>query len=255
MTALAYAVALTDSATCVAALVAAGADPRLRPATGSPLLVVAAEHRHSEVLRQLLRHGVDVNERAPRDTTALMAASRAGDANAVALLLAAGADVHARNSIGETALMAAAQAEPGAADVAELLLAAGADVDAAMMRDMTPLAWASMNYTNFRLVALLLAHGADPHWSRGGEDAKTARACTSGCDGHPFSVAMDAALVNGSDRIALLLAAHGAVVPWRQMRKPGSPYEKRFFLGLLAATTWSKRRALVALRHALIDTL
>jgi ankyrin repeat protein len=141
----------------------------------------AASQRHSAVVKVLLAHGADVHARSSewkevmavpphglpqynkviphgRDT-ALLFASRAGDLESARLLIAGGANVNDADAWGVSATVMAAHA--GFPDLVELLLDRGADANAAAA-GFSALHAAIMR-RNTRMVAALLAHGADPN--------------------------------------------------------------------------------------------
>ncbi|HET8671376.1 MAG TPA: ankyrin repeat domain-containing protein [Candidatus Saccharimonadales bacterium] len=60
-----------------------------------------------EMVKLLIAHGADVNQKNFRGATALMGAAAAGPASVVKYLIEKGADVNARDNDGTTALMAA----------------------------------------------------------------------------------------------------------------------------------------------------
>lgn len=90
----------------VAALIAAGADPRAEAADGFPPLFQAIDapraDRHA-VLAVLLAHGADPGQRGLNDGTALHHAVARRDILAVRMLLADGADIGARTRIDDCA--------------------------------------------------------------------------------------------------------------------------------------------------------
>ena len=160
-------------------LAAAGADLNARAARGQTALMWAAAQRRAAAVAALLAHGAEVDARSdtwsqvmavppharPENSreiphggnTALLFAARVGGVAAARLLVAAGADVDAAGAGGVSALALAAHA--GHRDLAEFLLAAGADPNAADA-GFTAL-HAAVMHRDERLVAALLAHGAD----------------------------------------------------------------------------------------------
>jgi ankyrin repeat protein len=158
-----------------------GANPNARAARDQTALMWAASQRHSAVVKVLLAHGADVHARSSewkevmavpphglpqynkviphgRDT-ALLFASRAGDLESARLLIAGGANVNDADAWGVSATVMAAHA--GFPDLVELLLDRGADANAAAA-GFSALHAAIMR-RNTRMVAALLAHGADPN--------------------------------------------------------------------------------------------
>lgn len=97
-----------------------GADPAARGRCGCPPLFYAIQGHHPDMLRWLLREGVDVHQSDEFGTTSLIRAVEEGDIEAVEILLKAGADLEA-NAQG-TALNRA-----GSREIIRRLLDAGAD--------------------------------------------------------------------------------------------------------------------------------
>jgi ankyrin repeat protein len=87
-----------------------------------PLLGLAAWHGQQQIVKMMLRHGVDVNQASPTGWTALMLAAMGGHVESVETLLEAGADVRARTRAGATA--ASIAAERGHEEIAERLTCA-----------------------------------------------------------------------------------------------------------------------------------
>jgi hypothetical protein len=129
----------------------------------------AVEKGQTELVRDLLRQGADVDVRgiAGKDTpyptkewTPLLVASYKGYTKIAAILLENGADIHARNYGTRTPLMLAA--EKGHVEIVKMLIAKGVDVRTSSSHDQwTPLHMAA--YKGQTAVALiLLEKGADP---------------------------------------------------------------------------------------------
>ena len=70
---------------------------------GHALLMTAVENGHSDVARQLIKAGADIDVRSPAGDTPLMVAARSGDPVIVHMLLEGGADIGARSRRGKTA--------------------------------------------------------------------------------------------------------------------------------------------------------
>ncbi len=108
-------------------LLDAGADPNARLPDGEPLLVWAAGHTSSRIVRLLLQHGADPQATAPDDWTALHAGVTArfeGVEDTITSLLDAGADINAPDQYGQTPLLIATAL--GQRRLARVLLERGA---------------------------------------------------------------------------------------------------------------------------------
>ncbi|GGM78451.1 hypothetical protein GCM10007977_094980 [Dactylosporangium sucinum] len=116
-------------------LLDAGAVPG--PTDEAPLITAVMRPVAPAVLRLLLDHGADPNQRRSDATPAIVVAARRGDHAAVDVLLQAGADVDARDGQGRTALMHAV--ERNEQQVAAALLLAGGAVHTAGVDGMTAL--------------------------------------------------------------------------------------------------------------------
>ena len=118
---------------------------------------------HLQVVRYLLRHGVDVNIRNNENSTPLLLASWNGHRDVVQCLLDHEADLNLRNKFLNTPLILAAFF--GHFDVVRLLLEHSADVNSQNDPGRTPLHNA-IRCTRFKadrpqMVRLLLKHGAN----------------------------------------------------------------------------------------------
>ncbi len=89
-------------------------------------LMVAAEEGRSDVARELLAAGADVNEKGEKGMTALHLASLAGHTDVVRILLKGGAKGNMKDNHAMTALHLASLT--GHADVVEVLMGAGTEV-------------------------------------------------------------------------------------------------------------------------------
>ena len=120
---------------------------------------------HLQVVRSLLRRGVDVNVRGYQNRTSLLFASDSGHHDVVQCLIDHRADVNSREDDHNTPLIWAAY--HGRLDVVRILLEHHADVNSLDNYTRTPLhnvVWGSrdvLTEDHRRLVRLLLEHGAD----------------------------------------------------------------------------------------------
>ena len=104
---------------------APAADVNWQNELGEPLLNIAAEMGHTEIVRILLEKGADPNVRDYMDNTALILAADRGDEPMVKMLLAKGADVNHQNIMGYTAITLAAKNQHGV--IANMLAENGAN--------------------------------------------------------------------------------------------------------------------------------
>ena len=173
--------ARAGSAAVVRQLAAAGADLDRQGSRGQTALMWAAAQRHPDVVEALLAAGADLRVRSNVWTqvmavpphskpeynreiphggnTALLFAVRAGDLPSARILVAAGADVDDTDAWGVSAVVLAAHG--GHRELLDFLLENGADPNAADA-GFAALHDAVMR-NDSRMVAALLAHGADPN--------------------------------------------------------------------------------------------
>lgn len=118
-----------DDVNIAKALLDADANPSIANRTGASPLQLASINGNAVMLKLLLEHGADANQKlSTTGDTSLMMAARTGVPEAIRVLLDAGAEVNAVESwSGTTALMWAAT--EGHTEAVKLLLAAGADAD------------------------------------------------------------------------------------------------------------------------------
>ena len=116
-------------------------------AHGHTPLMQAALDGNTEIVRELLNRGADINQRDDNGRTALMFAVINGHYDTMKVLLEYGADVNAKSYIGGTALMGAALA--GDLRMVQALLDQGADLHARLTE------------TNASAMTLAASHGYD----------------------------------------------------------------------------------------------
>jgi ankyrin repeat protein len=128
-------------------------------------LQAASYGGHLQVVRHLLRHGVDVNFRDSENDTSLQLASWKGHLDVVQCLLEHGADIDLPDQFHNTPLIMAARL--GHVDVVRLLLDHNADVHSQDKQGETPLQTSLSGHGHGRdkpqVVRLLLEHGANPN--------------------------------------------------------------------------------------------
>jgi ankyrin repeat protein len=120
---------------------------------------------HLQVVRYLLRHGIDVNVRVSGYDTPLLVASWKGHGDVVQYLLEYGADVELRDQYDYTPLSLAAY--DGRVDAVRILLEHNADANSQDGRGKTPL-HDVVSYEGFKadrpqIARLLLKRGANPN--------------------------------------------------------------------------------------------
>ncbi|OPZ84242.1 MAG: Ankyrin repeats (3 copies) [bacterium ADurb.Bin429] len=119
----------------------------------------AAATGRLDLVRELLQHGANPNQRDRLERTPLLLASEAGSLEVASALLAAGADVNRADQWGRTPLHEAAA--EGQVELVRMLIDHGAAL--AVQEDvlcMTPLHFAALG-GHTAIVDLLLAAGAD----------------------------------------------------------------------------------------------
>ena len=171
----------SGSTEVVEQLLAKGANVNARAARGQTALMWAVAQNHPGVVKVLLAGGADVhaksdvwsqvmavpphglleyNRAIPHGgDTALMFAARVGDLDSAKLLVAAGANVNDADAWGVSATVLAAHS--GYTDIVEFLLDRGADSNAAAAGFSA--LHAAIMHRDEKMVAALLAHGADPN--------------------------------------------------------------------------------------------
>lgn len=131
-------------------------DPITFP-NGRTSLMWAAARGLTEVVRQLIGEGADVNTANKDGCTPLIAASEYGHVEVARLLIEKGADLEAKAEEGVTPLFLATAA--GCLELVKMLLGKGANIEATDAEGITPLIAASYA-GNVDAVQLLLDHGA-----------------------------------------------------------------------------------------------
>jgi ankyrin repeat protein len=124
-----------------------------------PSIHTASENGQIDIVRSLLDHGSDVDERNASQRTALIVASRYGKLQVAKLLVERGADVNSRSPTGWTPLLHASR--NGHLDVVWFLLDHGADLNACQRSQRSALELASF-YGHLKIAKLLLERGANP---------------------------------------------------------------------------------------------
>lgn len=124
---------------------------------GATALMIACLAGQTEIVRDLLDHGADLEIRDNDGRTALMEACMAGHTDSVTMLVEKGANVHVESRHGTTPLLAACMS--GQPEVVRVILECGADVTTANRYGKTPLDEATASgYED--IVDLLLSWGA-----------------------------------------------------------------------------------------------
>jgi ankyrin repeat protein len=194
-------------------LLARGADPRGRSATGVMPIHVAAEAGQVEAVRWYLEHGIEIDAAAVLDgvqKNCLHLAARTNRTEVVALLLDKGLAVDSRQGNGGTALHVAAN--HGSREVAALLVRRGASVSATGGNDAwTPLHEAAVN-GHARVIELLAGARAPLDATTVGGHTPLMFASVNGrLDAVRALLAAGARvdLVNGAGETALTIAREG----------------------------------------------
>ena len=128
------------------------------PITGQPSIHAASKDGQIDVLRSLLDHGSDIEQRDASHWTALSLASRHGKLRVAKLLIERGADVNSRGATGWTPLHLASK--HGHLNIVRLLLDHNVDVEAHQRSQRTALDIASV-YGHPEIAKLLLERGAN----------------------------------------------------------------------------------------------
>jgi hypothetical protein len=145
----------------------------------------ASYRGHLQIVRSLLRHGVDVDRRGSSDCTPLICASWGGHCDIIQCLLEHGANVAVSDDYLNTSLTLAAYC--GHVNSLRVLLEHGADVHSRDNNGRTPLhdlAWGGDSYKGDRpdIARLLLKHGANVN-ARDSKHQTTLHLAVSNCPG------------------------------------------------------------------------
>ncbi|HWN11395.1 MAG TPA: ankyrin repeat domain-containing protein [Pyrinomonadaceae bacterium] len=138
-------------------LLAAGADPNAKDATGQTVLMELDEDATVDMVWDLINSGAKVNLQDLGGNTPLMELASSKNVEAIKALLDAGAKLETRNKQGRTALMVAAIA--GHVNTVRALILAGADITALDKENKDALAHA-IEENNKAVVRLLKSRGA-----------------------------------------------------------------------------------------------
>jgi len=156
-----------DDASCILALIAAGANVNLLDIDGLSALYLAVIKGNVDCLNALLSaNGIDVNQPDKHGFTPLHLAIQLGHFDCVQALIAAGADVNKANKNNAVPLVIAG--EYGRLDCIELLLEKKADVNVAAMDGITSL-YCAADKGHFKCLEKLLSvnAGVNPTDSQG----------------------------------------------------------------------------------------
>ena len=138
-------------------LLNAGADPNIKDASGAACIHKAVDMCcFSEVLREMIDHGADVNAINTEYQTALMLACQKANESAVHALLKSGGDPNIPDANGETCLRIAIQNQ-SSGELVQALIEYGADVDAVNRHNRTALLLACYKGNVSAIDALLYA--------------------------------------------------------------------------------------------------
>ena len=141
-----------------------GVDVNLRDSGLETPLLLACWNGHFDVIQCLLKHGADVDLRDQFQQTPLILAASWGRVDAVRLLLGHNAEVNSQGRMGLTPLHHTVTGYSFRADrpqIVRLLLKHGANVNARDHELRTPLHRISMREDLHDLLRILLEHGAD----------------------------------------------------------------------------------------------
>ena len=141
-----------------------GVDANVRDSGKDTPFLLASWQGHTDVARCLLEHGADMELRDQLDNSPLRLAAFNGHIDAVRFLLEHDADVNSTDNEGATPLHGLMWGPGFKADrpkIARLLLKAGANPNACTHDLRTPLHLASVDTDLLEVLRVLLEHGAD----------------------------------------------------------------------------------------------
>ena len=141
-----------------------GVDVNLRDSGLETPLLLASWKGNSDVVQCLLEHGADVDLRDQFQHTSLMVAANWGRVDAVRLLLEHNSEVNAQDKMGETPLhhtVTGYRLRANRPQIVRLLLKHGANANARDHELRTPLHWVAMREDLLDVLRVLLEHGAD----------------------------------------------------------------------------------------------
>lgn len=138
----------------VRALIKGGIDVNTKNAKGQTALMYAAESPNSNkaMVKILIDLGADVNLKDNDGNTALILAARSNDIEKVKLLIENGAEIDVKLKDGATALMESAAR--GYKEMVQLLLSLGANINATSANGWSPIMWAN-RYGNLEVARML----------------------------------------------------------------------------------------------------
>lgn len=149
-------------AALISRLLEEGIDVVAQTNCGRSMLYEAVFYRQTELVRLLIEHGADVNQKNKTETgqTALHEAAWTGSLEIASRLIEAGADVNAMNKYGQTAIHDAVSRGWESRAIVDLLLAYGVDINAPYGCRRETVLHHTANEGNIAMVEYLLGKGA-----------------------------------------------------------------------------------------------
>ena len=141
-----------------------GVDVNVRNRMNDTPLLLASWRGHLDIVQCLLEHGADVSLLDNGHNAPLTLAARSGHVNAVRLLLEHNAEANVQNDVGDTPLhdvMRSDRFKGEHVQISRLLLKHGANPNARNYDHWTPLHLVSVRSDFLDVLRLLLEHGAD----------------------------------------------------------------------------------------------